>query len=62
LTILNTGIQQKKVLAVRSFFGIAILGNSDYIPFSRSYFSGGSNDNRAWQPYSLDLEKVKRRF
>ena len=23
------------------------------IPFSRSYFSGGSNDNRAWQPYSL---------
>ncbi|HTG67330.1 MAG TPA: BamA/TamA family outer membrane protein, partial [Flavobacterium sp.] len=44
----------EKVLAVRSFFGIAIpFGNSDYIPFSRSYFSGGSNDNRAWQPYSL---------
>lgn len=44
----------EKVLAIRSFFGIAIpFGNSDYIPFSRSYFSGGSNDNRAWQPYSL---------
>ncbi|RVT73118.1 outer membrane protein assembly factor [Flavobacterium sufflavum] len=47
-------LNHEKVLAVRTFFGIAIpFGNSDYIPFSRSYFSGGSNDNRAWQPYSL---------
>lgn len=47
-------LTREKVFAVRSFFGIAIpFGNSDYIPFSRSYFSGGSNDNRAWQPYSL---------
>lgn len=45
---------KEKVLAVRSFFGIAIpFGNSDYIPFTRSYYSGGSNDNRAWQPYAL---------
>ncbi|WP_163408948.1 translocation and assembly module lipoprotein TamL [Flavobacterium ajazii] len=45
---------KEKVLAVRSFFGIAIpFGNSNYIPFTRSYYSGGSNDNRAWQPYSL---------
>ncbi|KAF2507883.1 BamA/TamA family outer membrane protein [Flavobacterium zhairuonense] len=45
---------KENVVAVRSFFGIAIpFGNSDYIPFSRSYYSGGSNDNRAWQPYSL---------
>jgi outer membrane protein assembly factor BamA len=45
---------KEKVLAVRSFFGIAIpFGNSNYIPFSRSYYSGGSNDNRAWQPYAL---------
>lgn len=45
---------KEKVLAVRSFFGIAIpFGNSNYIPFSRSYYAGGSNDNRAWQPYSL---------
>ncbi|NRT16087.1 outer membrane protein assembly factor BamA [Flavobacterium sp. 28A] len=47
-------LTKEKVLAIRSFFGIAIpFGNSDNIPFSRSYFSGGSNDNRAWQPYSL---------
>nr|WP_294925387.1 BamA/TamA family outer membrane protein [uncultured Flavobacterium sp.] len=45
---------KEKVLAVRSFFGIAIpFGNSNYVPFSRSYYSGGSNDNRAWQPYAL---------
>ena len=47
-------LRKEKVFAVRTFFGIAIpFGNSNYIPFSRSYFSGGSNDNRAWQPYSL---------
>ena len=47
-------LKQKKILAMRSFFGIAIpYGNSDNIPFSRSYFAGGSNDNRAWQSYSL---------
>jgi outer membrane translocation and assembly module TamA len=45
---------KKTVLAMRSFAGIAIpYGNSDDIPFSRSYFGGGSNDNRAWQSYSL---------
>ena len=44
----------KKVFAIRSFAGLAIpYGNSNSIPFSRSYFSGGSNDIRAWQPYSL---------
>uniref|UniRef100_UPI0037DD9E28 translocation and assembly module lipoprotein TamL n=1 Tax=Zhouia sp. PK063 TaxID=3373602 RepID=UPI0037DD9E28 len=42
------------VLAFRSFFGFAIpYGNSDNIPFIRSYFAGGSNDNRAWQAYAL---------
>lgn len=42
------------VLAFRSFLGIAVpYGNADNIPFSRSYFGGGSNDNRAWQAYSL---------
>jgi len=45
---------RRKVLAFRSFLGIAIpYGNSNSIPFSRSYFAGGSNDNRAWQAYSL---------
>jgi outer membrane protein assembly factor BamA len=50
----NIGIYLKKSISSTTFFGIAIpFGNSDNIPFSRSYFSGGSNDNRAWQPYSL---------
>ncbi len=47
-------LRGKKVLAFRSFTGIAIpYGNSNSVPFSRSYFAGGSNDNRAWQAYSL---------
>ena len=47
-------LSKEKVFAVRTFFGIAIpYGNSSNIPFSRSYFAGGSNDNRAWQPYRL---------
>lgn len=47
-------LTKEKVFAVRTFFGIAVpFGNSNNVPFSRSYFSGGSNDNRAWQPYSL---------
>jgi len=44
----------KDVLAVRGFMGIAIpYGNSSNVPFVRSYFAGGSNDNRAWNAYSL---------
>jgi hypothetical protein len=51
--ITNIGIFQRKILAMRSFFGIAIpFGNSDNIPFSRSYFSGGSM-TIVQQPYSL---------
>jgi outer membrane protein assembly factor BamA len=47
-------LHRKKVLAMRAFAGIAIpYGNSDNIPFSRSYFGGGSNDNRGWQSYAL---------
>ena len=43
-----------KVLAFRSFVGMAIpYGNSTNIPFVRSYFAGGSNDNRAWNAYEL---------
>ncbi|GLB52172.1 membrane protein [Neptunitalea chrysea] len=47
-------VSRNKVLAFRGFFGVAIpFGNSTSIPFSRSYFAGGSNDNRGWQAYSL---------
>ncbi len=47
-------LSEEKIFTIRTFFGVAVpLGNSNNIPFSRSYFSGGSNDNRAWQPYGL---------
>ncbi len=47
-------VSRSNVLAFHSFFGIAIpYGNAKDIPFVRSYFGGGSNDNRAWRPYSL---------
>ncbi|MEM8847659.1 MAG: BamA/TamA family outer membrane protein [Bacteroidota bacterium] len=43
-----------EVFALRSFFGLAIpYGNAESIPFVRSYFAGGSNDNRAWNAYEL---------
>ena len=42
------------VLATRAFGGIAIpYGNSTSIPFTRSYFAGGPNDNRGWRAYDL---------
>ena len=48
--LLNNG----DVFAFRAFTGIAIpYGNSNYIPFTRSYYAGGSNDNRAWKAYKL---------
>jgi outer membrane protein assembly factor BamA len=48
------GFRKKQSFAVRTFAGIAIpYGNANSIPFSRSYFAGGSNDNRGWQAYSL---------
>ncbi len=47
-------LNRSNVLAFHSFIGIAVpYGNSESVPFVRSYFAGGSNDNRAWFPYSL---------
>lgn len=47
-------LSTETVLALRTFGGIAIpFGNAKSIPFTRSYFSGGSNDNRGWRAYEL---------
>ena len=47
-------LRRKRAVAIRGFAGVAIpYGNSNSIPFSRSYFGGGSNDNRGWQSYGL---------
>ncbi|APG60227.1 BamA/TamA family outer membrane protein [Christiangramia salexigens] len=45
---------RNNILAARAFGGIAIpYGNANSIPFTRSFFAGGPNDNRAWQAYDL---------
>ncbi len=52
-------LSRKKVLAAKAFAGIAIpYGNSKSVPFSRSYFAGGTNDIRAWQSYNLGPGKT----
>lgn len=44
----------QQVLAFHGFVGLALpYGNANNIPFVRSYFGGGANDNRAWNVYSL---------
>ncbi len=57
----KTDIEYKKywnlgnntVLAHRTFLGAIITYNKSDVPFSRSYFAGGSNDIRAWRTYDL---------
>ena len=58
---IKTQIEYKKywglnenTLIFRAFTGLALAyGNSTTIPFSRSYFAGGSNEMRAWRAYDL---------
>ena len=59
---LKTELEHKKywafnensTLVFRNFLGVAVpFGNSDAIPFSRSYRAGGSNDIRAWRTFDL---------
>ncbi|WP_121667744.1 translocation and assembly module lipoprotein TamL [Mesonia aquimarina] len=52
--IKHWNLGQKNILAIRALGGIAIpYGNSNSIPFARSFFAGGANDNRGWQAYDL---------
>lgn len=52
-------LTRKKILATKAFIGVAIpYGNSNSVPFSRSYFAGGTNDIRAWQSYNLGPGKT----
>jgi outer membrane protein assembly factor BamA len=47
-------VGSSSVFALRTFVGLAVpFGNATSIPFNRSYFSGGANDNRAWEVYRL---------
>ena len=47
-------ISQNNALAFRFFTGLAVpYGNSSNIPFTRSYFAGGPNDNRGWTAYDI---------
>lgn len=44
----------ENILAVKALGGLAVpYGNSKSIPFVRSFFAGGANDNRGWRPYDL---------
>ena len=52
--IKHWSFENNSLFAFRYFNGLAIpYGNSENIPFSESFFGGGSNDNRAWQVYKL---------
>ncbi len=47
-------LNKKSELTARFLLGFAHpLGNATSVPFSRTYFAGGSNDIRAWKAYDL---------
>jgi hypothetical protein len=47
-------LRDKNVFVFRTFVGAAIpYGNSENVPFARSYSAGGSNELRAWRTFDL---------
>lgn len=46
-------VSRNSVLGFRSFLGIVLAYGESDIPFTKSYFAGGSNDIRAWKTYEL---------
>ena len=46
-------VSNSSVLGFRSFLGVVLAYGSSDIPFTKSYFAGGSNDIRAWKTYEL---------
>ncbi|MFN0728889.1 translocation and assembly module lipoprotein TamL [Polaribacter gochangensis] len=46
-------VSRNSVLGFRSFLGVVLAYGKSDIPFTKSYFAGGSNDIRAWKTYEL---------
>ncbi len=46
-------VDDNSVFGIRSFLGAIIPYDNSAVPFTKSYFAGGSNDIRAWQTYDL---------
>ncbi|MGY0408133.1 MAG: translocation and assembly module lipoprotein TamL, partial [Polaribacter sp.] len=44
---------ESSVIGFRTFLGVLVPYGKSEIPFSKSYFAGGSNDIRAWKVYDL---------
>ncbi|MEE9406876.1 MAG: BamA/TamA family outer membrane protein [Polaribacter sp.] len=46
-------VGNNSVFGFRTFLGTILTYDNSDIPFTKSYFAGGSNDIRAWQTYEL---------